>query len=166
MYAWQFCQALYLADAHGWTRFATMQNHYNLLYREEEREMMALCSDQKIGVIPWSPLARGKLTRDWDETTERSGTDAFGKTLYTAAENASHEIVNRVGEIAIQRGVTRAQVALAWMLSKQVISAPIIGASKPQHLRDAVESVSLKLTSEEISKLEEPYLPQKVAGFS
>ena len=166
MYAWQFCQALYLADAHGWTRFATMQNHYNLLYREEEREMMALCSDQKIGVIPWSPLARGKLTRDWDETTERSGTDAFGKTLYTAAENASREIVNRVGEIAIQRGVTRAQVALAWMLSKQVISAPIIGASKPQHLRDAVESVSLKLTSEEISKLEEPYLPQKVAGFS
>lgn len=166
MYAWQFSKALYLADAHGWTRFATMQNHYNLLYREEEREMMALCADQKIGVIPWSPLARGRLTRDWDETTERSGTDAFGKTLYTATEQSSREIVNRVAEIANARGVTRAQVALAWMLSKPVISAPIIGASKPQHLQDAIESVALKLTPEEITKLEEPYIPQKVAGFS
>ncbi|MBV9469018.1 MAG: aldo/keto reductase, partial [Abitibacteriaceae bacterium] len=152
MYAWQFAKALYLADMHGWTRFVSMQNHYNLLYREEEREMMGLCADQGIGVIPWSPLARGRLTRAWDERTERAETDEFGKTLYTPGDQ---QIVERVAAVAQQRGVPRAQVALAWMLSKPFVTAPIIGASKPHHLDDAVASLELKLTPQEITTLEE-----------
>ena len=166
MYAWQFSKALYLAERHGWTKFVSMQNHYNLLYREEEREMMGLCLDQGIGVIPWSPLARGRVTRDWDTVTERTQTDEFGKTLYANAIEADREVVERVAEIARERQVSRAQVGLAWMMSKPYITAPIVGASKMNHLTDAVASVSLKLTSEEISRLEEPYVPHRIAGFA
>ncbi len=162
MHAWQFAKALYVADINHWTRFVSMQNHYNLLNREEEREMMPLCASEGIGVIPWSPLARGRLTRDWDEATNRSETDEFGKTLYVPSDRA---IVERVAEIAKQRGVPRAQVALAWVAQKPFITAPIIGASKPQHLDDAVAALSLNLTPEEIKSLEEPYTPHAVAGF-
>ena len=162
MWAWQFARALYLSDQHGWTRFVSMQNHYNLLYREEEREMMRLCEFEGIGVIPWSPLARGRLTRDWNDQTERSETDEFGKTLYVASDQ---QIVERVAQIAQQRGVSRAQVALAWMLSKPVVTAPIIGASKMHHLEEAVAALSLQLSDEEIAQLEEPYTPHRVAGF-
>ncbi|MES2460528.1 MAG: aldo/keto reductase [Armatimonadota bacterium] len=166
MYSWQFAKALYLADKHSWTRFVSMQNHYNLLYREEEREMLGLCASEGIGVIPWSPLARGRLTRDWDDTTERSQTDAFGKTLYNAAVDSDRQIVDRVAQVAAAHSVPRAQVALAWMLSKSVITAPIVGASKPHHLEDAVAALSVKLTDDEIGNLEEPYIPHPVAGFS
>jgi aryl-alcohol dehydrogenase-like predicted oxidoreductase len=166
MYSWQFAKALYLADLHGWERFVSMQNHYNLIYREEEREMMGLCQEEGIGVIPWSPLARGKLTRDWDDTTYRSETDEFGKTLYKSTADSDRKVVEKVAEIANQRGVPRAQVALAWMLQKPYITAPIIGASKPHHLEDAVAALSLKLTDEEIKSLEEPYVPHPVLGFS
>ena len=162
MYAWQFAKALFLAEQRGWTRFVSMQNHYNLLYREEEREMMALCVDQKIGVIPWSPLARGRLTRAWDEATARTQTDEFGKTLYVEADR---RIVEQVAAVAEQRGVARAQVALAWMLSKPFVTAPIIGASKPQHLTDAVAALTLKLEPAESALLEEAYVPHAVAGF-
>ena len=165
MYAWQFAKALYLADAHGWTRFVTMQNHYNLLYREEEREMMPLCADQGIGVIPWSPLARGRLTRDWDDTTTRSQTDVFGSNLYDP-DSSDRTVVERVTEVAAARGVSRAQVALAWMLSKSFVTAPIIGATKPHHLNDAVAAVDLELSPEEVARLEEPYVPHAVVGFS
>jgi aryl-alcohol dehydrogenase-like predicted oxidoreductase len=162
MFAWQFAKALFTSDANGWTRFATMQNHFNLLYREEEREMLPLCLDQGIGVIPWSPLARGRLTRDWDATSARSETDQFGKTLYS---DTDREIVERVAEIARARGVSRAQVALAWVSSHPAVTAPIVGATKPQHLTDAVASLEIKLTPEEIAQLESPYTPHKVAGF-
>jgi aryl-alcohol dehydrogenase (NADP+) len=140
-----------------------MQDHYNLLNREEEREMLGLCLDQGIGVIPWSPLARGRLTRDWDEVTERSQSDAFGSRLYH--ETSDRKIVERVGEVANARGVPRAQVALAWMLSKPAITSPIIGATKPHHIDDAVAAVDLALSPEEIASLEEPYTPHDVAGF-
>ncbi len=166
MFAWQFAKALFLAEKHGWTRFVSMQNHYNLLYREEEREMMGLCLDQGIGVIPWSPLARGRLTRDWDDTTERSGSDEFGKTLYTQAIESDKSIVERVAQVAQAHGVPRAQVSLAWMLSKPFITSPIIGASKPHHLEDAVAALEFKLSPEDIALLEEPYVPHRVAGFS
>jgi len=162
MYAWQFAKALYVADMNGWTRFASMQNHYNLLNREEEREMMPLCAAEGIGVLPWSPLARGRLTREWDETTNRMEADEFGKTLYTPADR---KIVERVTEVAAQRGVPRAQVALAWMLQKPFVTAPIVGASKPHHLDDAIAALSLNLSSEEIAALEEPYTPHAVVGF-
>jgi aryl-alcohol dehydrogenase (NADP+) len=164
MYAWQFSKALHVAERHGWTRFTTMQNHYNLLYREEEREMMPLCMDEGIGVIPWSPLARGRLARPWDETTERSENDAFGSSLYHEATDRS--IVERVAELAARRGVSMAQIALAWMLSKPAVTAPIIGATKPRHIEDAVAAVELQLTDEEISSLEEPYVPHAAAGFA
>ena len=168
MYAWQFCKALFLADVHGWTRFVSMQNHYNLIYREEEREMMKLCQSEGVGVIPWSPLARGKLTRAWadDAGSARAGTDEFGKTLYKQQEDADRKIVDRVGEIAKARGVPRAQVGLAWMLGKPFIAAPIIGATKMQHLEDAVAAVELKLNEEEVKALEAFYVPHAVAGFS
>jgi len=165
MYAWQFSKAQYVARMNGWTRFASMQNHYNLLYREEEREMMPLCAAEGVGVLPWSPLARGRLTRAWGETTKRMATDEFGKTLYVATEDADRKIVERVGEIATKRGVPRAQVALAWMAQKPFVTAPIIGASKPHHLDDAIAALTLKLTPEEISALEEPYVPHPVVGF-
>jgi aryl-alcohol dehydrogenase-like predicted oxidoreductase len=166
MYAWQFSKALYVADRNGWTRFATMQNHYNLLNREEEREMMPLCAAEGIGVIPWSPLARGRLTRDWNTTTNRTETDEFGKTLYIGTEDADRKIVEQVAAVAAKRDVPRAQVALAWMLQQPFITAPIVGASKPHHLDDAVAALSLNLTTEEIQILEEPYIPHAVAGFS
>ena len=165
MYAWQFAKSLYVADRHGWTRFVSMQNHYNLLNREEEREMLPLCRDQGIGVIPWSPLARGRLTRDWDERTERSQTDEFGKSLYGTMES-DREIVDRVAQVASERGIPRASVALAWMLSKPGITAPIIGATKPQHLDDAAAAVDLVLSAEEIARLEEPYVPHPIVGFA
>jgi aryl-alcohol dehydrogenase-like predicted oxidoreductase len=167
MYAWQFAKALYLADLNGWTRFVSMQNHYNLLYREEEREMMGLCKAEGIGVLPWSPLARGRLTRAWQsETTKRSETDQFSKVMYTATEEADKVVVDRLGEVAERRGIARARLALAWMLSKPVVTSPIIGATKPHHLEDAVAALSVKLTPEEISLLEEPYIPHPVLGFS
>jgi len=162
MWAWQFSKALHVADAHGWTRFVTMQNHYNLLNREEEREMLPLCADEGIGVIPWSPLARGRLTRDWDETTARSETDQFGRTLYP---DSDRQIVDAVAEVAEARGVSRAQVALAWVMSNPVVDAPIVGATKPHHLADAVAAVDLDLTSDEIERLTAPYTPHEVAGF-
>jgi aryl-alcohol dehydrogenase (NADP+) len=141
-----------------------MQDHYNLLNREEEREMLPLCVDQGIGVLPWSPLARGRLARDWDATTTRSESDEFGKALYDTA-SSDRLIVERVAKIAQDRGVPRAQVALAWLLSKPEVTAPIVGASKPQHLDDAVAALALELTPEEIAVLEEPYVPHPVVGF-
>jgi 1-deoxyxylulose-5-phosphate synthase len=166
MHAWQFTKALYLADLHGWTRFVSMQNHYNLLYREEEREMIPLCLSEGIGIIPWSPLARGRLARPWQtETTKRYDTDQFGRTLYSKTEQVDEAVVERAGRIAGQRDIPRAQVALAWMLGKPGITAPIVGATKLHHLTDAVAAVSLRLTPEEISLLEEPYVPHSVLGF-
>jgi aryl-alcohol dehydrogenase-like predicted oxidoreductase len=165
MHSWQFAQALYTADLHGWTRFVSMQPQYNLVYREEEREMIPLCKDQKIAVIPWSPLARGLLTGkrtiERDET-ERARTDGFGRKMYP---DADFDIVNRVHEIAEQRGLPTAQIALAWMLGKPQVTAPIIGASKPGHLEDAVAALSVKLSVEEVSHLEELYQPHRIAGF-
>jgi aryl-alcohol dehydrogenase-like predicted oxidoreductase len=167
MYAWQFAKSLYLADLHGWTRFVTMQDHLNLLYREEEREMLGLCASEGIGVLPWSPLARGRLTRAWDsESTKRLETDQYLKVLYSRTEEADHKVVDRVGEIAEKRNVPRAEVALAWLLSKSVVTAPIVGATKPQHLADAVAALSLHLDSTEIAQLEEPYTPHPIAGFN
>jgi aryl-alcohol dehydrogenase-like predicted oxidoreductase len=166
MYAWQFCTALHLADQHGWTRFATMQNYYNLLYREEEREMMPLCAAEKVGVLPWSPLARGHLTRDWDDSSFRKETDEFGKTLYVRTADTDRVIVERVAALAIKHGVPRAQIALAWMLQKSFVTAPIVGASKPHHLDDAAASLSMSLTAEETAFLEEPYVPHSVVGFA
>jgi len=166
MYAWEFAKSLELAERHGWTRFVCMQPHYNLLYREEEREMLPLCEAEGIGVIPWSPLARGRVARAWkSESTGREQTDGFGKKLYGATEEADRLIVDRVTEIAKKRGVPQAQIALAWHLSKPVITAPIVGATKPNHLEDAVESLSVKLTEEEVRFLEEPYIPHRLAGF-
>jgi aryl-alcohol dehydrogenase-like predicted oxidoreductase len=167
MHAWQFSKALYLADLHGWTRFVSMQNHYNLLYREEEREMMPLCLSEGIGVIPWSPLARGRLARPWGaESTKRFETDQFGKTLYSKTEEADGKIVDRVGQISEKRGVPRAQVALAWLLGKEGVSAPIVGATRSHHLRDAAAALSLRLSPEEVAFLEAPYSPHPIAGFA
>lgn len=169
MYAWQFCKALYLADQHGWTRFVSMQNHYNLLYREEEREMMGLCQSEGIGVIPWSPLARGRLARSWtgdQPGSEREATDEFGKTLYSKTQEADRRVVERVGEIAEKKGVPRAQVALAWLLQKPGVTSPIVGATKLHHLQDAIAALTLKLSPEEVASLEEPYVPHPVLGFS
>jgi aryl-alcohol dehydrogenase-like predicted oxidoreductase len=167
MWAWQFSKALHLADRHGWSRFVTMQPHYNLLFREEEREMLPLCLDQGIGVLPWSPLARGKLARAWDaETTKRSESDGYAKSLYSKTVEADKRVVDRLGELAAARGVPRAQLALAWLLTKPAITAPIVGATKLHHLDDAVAAVSLKLTAEEIKALEEPYVPHPVLGLS
>lgn len=165
MYAWQFLKAQYTAERGGWTKFVSMQNHLNLLYREEEREMLPLCEELGVGVIPWSPLARGRLTRDWDETSERGESDAFGKTLYRSSVESDRTIVDRVAEIAAARGVPRAQVALAWVAQKSAVTAPIVGATKPHHLDDAVAALTLELTAQEISALEEPYAPHPVQGF-
>jgi aryl-alcohol dehydrogenase-like predicted oxidoreductase len=167
MHAWQFCKLFYLADRHGWTRFVSMQNHYNLIYREEEREMVPLCADEGIGVIPWSPLARGRLTRPWDQkaSTERAGTDEFGKTLYAKTEEADRAVVDRVGEVADERGLPRAQIALAWLLHKPSVTAPIVGATKSHHLENAVGALSVKLSPEELARLEELYVPHPVLGY-
>ena len=166
MYAWQFSKALYLAQIHGWTRFVSMQNHYNLLYREEEREMIPLCQSEGIGIIPWSPLARGRLARPWQtESTKRFESDQFGKSLYSKTEEIDRTVVDRVGRISEQHGVSRAQIALAWILSKPAITAPIVGATKPNHLSDAVAAVSLQLRPEEMASFEETYAPHPVAGI-
>jgi 1-deoxyxylulose-5-phosphate synthase len=163
MYAWQFSKALYLQRINGWARFVTMQNHYNLLNREEEREMIPLSADWGVGLIPWSPLARGKLTRDWEETTNRSETDEFGKRLYD--QTSDRDIVEAVKQVADARGVTRAQVALALVSHNPVVTAPIVGASKASHLEDAVASLDISLTDDEAALLEKPYEPHRVAGF-
>jgi aryl-alcohol dehydrogenase-like predicted oxidoreductase len=165
MHAWQFCKALHVSAANGWTRFATMQNHYNLLYREEEREMLPLCAAEGVGVIPWSPLARGRLTRPWNEATGRLETDDVGKRLYDATADADRLVVERVAALAALRGVPPAQIALAWVLHKPAITAPIVGASKPHHLDDAVAALGVSLSPEEIGELEAPYVPHAVAGF-
>jgi aryl-alcohol dehydrogenase (NADP+) len=162
MPAWRFAKMLYVAKANGWTRFVSMQNHLNLLYREEEREMLPLCREEGIGVIPWSPLARGRLARAHDEKTARQETDAFGKTLYVEGDGA---VVDAVGAVAAKRGVPRAQVALAWLLAKPGVTAPIVGASKPGHLTDAAAALALKLDADEIAALEAPYVPHRVSGF-
>lgn len=167
MHAWQFSKALYTSELHGWARFVSMQPHYNLIYREEEREMLPLCQDQKIGVVPWSPLARGLLTRKpskaRDETI-RARTDAFGRMMYAREDDLS--IAQRVYEVAEEQGLPMAQIALAWMLSKPVITAPIIGATKLHHLDDAIAALSIQLSEEEIKHLEEAYQPHPTLGFS
>ena len=167
MYAWQFTKSLYLADLKGWTRFVSMQNHYNLLYREEEREMMGVCAAEGIGVIPWSPLARGRLARPWkSEATKRLETDKFGSGMYGKTEDSDKQVVDRLEKIAGERGVPMAQIALAWMLSKPEVTSPIVGATKQHHLEDAVAALELKLSAEEIKALEEPYIPHPTLGFS
>jgi aryl-alcohol dehydrogenase (NADP+) len=161
MYAWQFAKALYTADLNGWTRFVSMQDHYNLLYREEEREMLPLCEDQGIAVLPWSPLARGRLTRDWDVQTARTETDEFGRSLY---RDEDKEIVDAVADVASARGISRAQVALAWLLHQPVVTSPIVGFTKSEHLTDAVAAVDVDLSEEELKTLESPYQVHPVAG--
>ncbi|MGW6731175.1 aldo/keto reductase [Streptomyces sp. NPDC055013] len=161
MYAWQFSKMQHTAERHGWTKFVSMQNYYNLLYREEEREMLPLCADQGVGVLPWSPLARGRLTRDWGTVTDRSASDNFGSRLYVDSDRVVVEAVTRV---ANERGVPRAQVALAWVLHQDTVTAPIIGAAKPQHLQDAAAAVELELTEKELAELQQPYAPHPVIG--
>lgn len=165
MHAWQFMKAQMVAERHGWTKFVSMQNHYNLIYREEEREMMALCKEEGIGVIPYSPLASGRLTRDWSETTLRSETDKVQKAKYDKFAEADRAIVERVAELANKHGVPRVQIALAWLLNKEPVTAPIIGATKLSHLEDAVPALDIKLSLEEMSYLEEPYIPHEIVGF-
>ncbi|MFD7922215.1 aldo/keto reductase [Streptomyces sp. NPDC059740] len=161
MYAWQFSKAQYTAELHGWTRFVSMQNHYNLLYREEEREMLPLCADQGVGVLPWSPLARGRLTRDWGTDTERSRTDTFGGTLYQEGDRATVDAVARVAE---ERGITRAQVALAWLLHQPTVTSPIVGATREQHLEDALAAVEVQLSEKERELLGENYRTRPISG--
>jgi aryl-alcohol dehydrogenase-like predicted oxidoreductase len=166
MFAWQFSKALYLARQRGWTPFISMQNHYNLLYREEEREMMPLCTAEGIAVMPWSPLARGRLTRPWDTETARTRTDEYGNKLYESTVEADRRVVAQVADIAAARGVTSAQVALAWVAQKPFVTAPIVGASKPQHLSDALAALTLHLEAAEIARLEAPYIPHAIVGHS
>jgi aryl-alcohol dehydrogenase-like predicted oxidoreductase len=168
MFAWQFCKALHLADLHGWTRFVAMQGHYNLLYREEEREMLGLCAAEGIGVIPWSPLARGRLARSWDErgATLRADSDEFGKTLYAGTESADRAVVDALGEVAGARGVSRARVALAWLLGRPAVTAPIVGATSPHHLEEAAGALEVELTADEVARLEAPYVPHPILGFT
>jgi 1-deoxyxylulose-5-phosphate synthase len=161
MFAWQFAKALYTSDLNGWARFVSMQNHYNLIYREEEREMLPLCQDQGIGVLPWSPLARGRLTRDWDTSTVRAETDQFGSSLYREEDRV---VVDAVAQVAAARGVPRAQVALAWLSQQPAVTSPIIGVTKPEHLTDAVASLDLELTADELDALSAPYQPHGIAG--
>jgi 1-deoxyxylulose-5-phosphate synthase len=167
MYAWQFAKAQHVAESHGWTRFASMQNHYNLIYREEEREMVPLCRDQGVGLIPWSPLARGKLARPpTGERTKRSETDQFGKTLYSSMAEADQRVIAAVDEIARRRNLPHAQVALAWLVQKDPVTAPIVGATKMEHLEAAVGALGVHLSKDEITALEAPYVPHSIAGFS
>jgi 1-deoxyxylulose-5-phosphate synthase len=166
MFAWQFSKALFLARQRGWTPFISMQNHYNLLYREEEREMMPLCTAEGIAVMPWSPLARGRLTRPWDTETARTRTDEYGNKLYESTVEADRRVVAQVADIAAARGVTSAQVALAWVAQKPFVTAPIVGASKPQHLSDALAALTLHLEAAEIARLEAPYVPHAIVGHS
>jgi aryl-alcohol dehydrogenase-like predicted oxidoreductase len=165
MWTWQFAQMQHAADLGGWTRFVAMQNQYNLLMREEEREMLPYCLDQGVGVIPWSPLARGLLTRDWDETTDRGRTDRFGSTLYRQSQDADRKIVEAVASVAQDRGVSRAAVALAWVASKEAVTAPIVGVTKEHHLTDAVAALDVELTDDDLALLEENYTPHTPEGF-
>ncbi|WP_375451496.1 aldo/keto reductase [uncultured Devosia sp.] len=164
MYAWQFAKALYLQKAHGWAQFVSMQNHLNLMYREEEREMLPLCRAEGVGVIPWSPLARGKLTRDWDAQSARSGTDGMITRMYTETEAADRKVVEAVAQVAQRLGVPRAQVALAWLLGKSEVTAPIVGATRQAHLSDAVAALAVKLSAADVAELEAAYVPHAVAG--
>ncbi|MFS0777163.1 aldo/keto reductase [Neobacillus sp. 3P2-tot-E-2] len=166
MYAWQFQKALHVADKNGWTKFVSMQNHLNLIYREEEREMLPLCREEGIGVTPYSPLASGRLTRDWSETTQRSETDQIQKFKYDSTAEADRVVVERVAALAEKYGVPRTHIALAWLLQKEPVTAPIIGATKISHLEDAVGALSIKLTTEEVSYLEEPYVPHLIIGHN
>lgn len=166
MYAWQFMKSLHVARMHGWTSFVSMQNHHNLIYREEEREMNPLCVDQNVALMPWSPLARGKLTRDWDAQTVRSKTDEYGKVLYAKTEDSDRAVVEAVAAIAAARGVPRAQIALAWLLGKPGVTAPIVGATKEHHMEDAVAAMDIELTAEEVATLEAPYVPHEVTGMA
>jgi aryl-alcohol dehydrogenase-like predicted oxidoreductase len=166
MYAWQFQKALHVAEKNGWTKFVSMQNHLNLMYREEEREMLPLCKEEKIAVTPYSPLASGRLTRDWSETTLRSETDQVQKTKYDATANTDRLIVERVAELAEKHGVPRSHIALAWLLQKEPVAAPIVGATKISHLEDAVAALSVSLTPEDVSYLEEPYVPHSIVGHN
>ena len=166
MYAWQFARALHLSERHGWTRFVSMQNYVNLLYREEEREMLPLCRAEGIAVMPWSPMARGRLTRDWDQGSARAETDAFGRSLYAKTGEADRKVVEAVAAVAAARGVPRAQVALAWVLQQPGVSSPIVGATKLEHLDDAVAALSLRLSPEECAALEAPYVPHAVVGHA
>jgi aryl-alcohol dehydrogenase-like predicted oxidoreductase len=165
MYAWQFAKMQHAADLNGWTRFISMQDQYNLINREEEREMLPFCLDTGIGVIPWSPLARGKLTRPWDSTTGRSETDKFGQTLYRQTEESDKKVVDAVAAVAEARGIPRAQVALAWVAQQEAVTAPIVGATKPNHLDDAAAAVELVLSDEELAQLEQHYVPHAIEGF-
>jgi len=165
-WAWQFMKALSIQRANGWSRYVSMQNHLNLVYREEEREMLPLCISEGIGVIPWSPLARGKLARPWEEqSTTRAATDGVAKTLYDKTQEADHVVVDRVQELAKKRGLPMAQIALAWHLHKPGVTSPIVGATKPQHLTDAIAAVDVELSADEMKLLEEAYIPHPVAGF-
>ena len=164
MFAWQFAKALHLSDKHGWARFQTMQNYVNLLYREEEREMLPLCKAEGVGVIPWSPLARGRLTRDWDASSARSETDGFGRTLYAKTADADRKVAEALAAVATRLGRPRAQVALAWVLAKSEVAAPIVGATRLEQLDDAVAALSLVLSSGDIAELEAPYVPHPVLG--
>jgi aryl-alcohol dehydrogenase-like predicted oxidoreductase len=165
MWAWQFQKAQRVAEKNNWTRFASMQNHLNLIYREEEREMLPFCCDEKIGVTPYSPLASGRLTRDWSsEGTLRSETDQIQKMKYDAATESDRPVVERVAELAKKYGASRAHIALAWLLQKDPVTAPIIGATKISHLEEAIGTFSVKLTPEDVTYLEEPYIPHRVVG--
>ena len=166
MYAWQFAKMVYTSRLHGWTEFVSMQDHYNLLQREEEREMIPFCIDQRIAVLPWSPLARGRLTRDWDAGSARQQSDVFGGTLYNATVDADKAIVAAVAKVAGERGVPRAQVALSWVAHRHGVTAPVVGATKPHHLDDAVAAIDLVLSEEETATLEAAYGPRAVAGFA
>jgi aryl-alcohol dehydrogenase-like predicted oxidoreductase len=164
MYAWQFMKAQCIAEKNGWTKFVAMQNHYNLMYREEEREMLPLCKEEKIAVVPWSPLAGGKLVR-WEEPTARWKIDEITKNLYAATAELDRKVVERLAEVAEKRGVPRAQIALAWLLQKEPVTVPIAGTTKISHIEDAVAALSIKLTPEDIALLEEPYVPHPVIGI-
>ncbi|MGK2911992.1 MAG: aldo/keto reductase [Sphingobium sp.] len=166
MEAWRFAKMQSVAEANGWTRFISMQPQVNLVYREEEREMIPLCIDQGVGVIPWSPLARGMLTRDWDDKTTRSETDQFSRQIYDRTAAQDRKVVEAVAAVAHDRGLPRAQIALAWLLQKQGITAPIVGATKPSHLEDAIAALDVTLSAEEIERLEAPYVPHEVVGLA
>lgn len=166
MYAWQFMKAQHVAETNSWAKFVSMQNLYNLVYREEEREMLPMCKSEGIAVIPWSPLAKGRLTRDWDEATARSEIDPIGQRFFSGASESDRLIAARVKELAEKHGVPRAQIALAWVLGKSPVTAPIVGATKPHHLPDAVAALDVKLTAEEMAYLEDPYVPHAVVGFN
>ncbi|MED4036084.1 aldo/keto reductase (plasmid) [Niallia taxi] len=166
MFAWQFQKALHTAEKHGWTKFVSMQNHLNLIYREEEREMLPLCKEENIAVTPYSPLASGRLTRDLSVTTHRSETDQIQKSKYDATSEADRLVIERVATLANKHGVLRTNIALAWLLQKEQVTAPIIGATKLSHLEDAAGALSFKLTSDEIAFLEEPYIPHAIVGHS